>query len=77
MTQIAITVLSIAAVWCSQTEEYRRYACLFGLVAQPFWFYMAVYTGQWSIACLCFVYGYCWFIGLKEHWINYHVGQRA
>ncbi len=68
MVQAVIVVLSVLAVWCSQTTALQRYACFFGLASQPFWFYMGATTGQWAIMVLCFVYGAAWFNGLRVHW---------
>lgn len=39
--QVAIAVLGVAAAWLSQarSERFRRWACVFGMLGQPFWFY--------------------------------------
>ena len=41
--QIGIAMLGCTAIWLSQDEreERRRLACLFGMAAQPFWYYAA------------------------------------
>ena len=39
--QIAIALFGALAAWLSQErrESYRRWACIFGMLGQPFWFY--------------------------------------
>jgi len=72
MDQIAIALTGVVAIWLSQDkdESWRKYACLFGLVGQPFWFYSAYTAEQWGIFVLCFFYTYAWFKGFKLHWVK-------
>ncbi|MDB5845709.1 MAG: hypothetical protein JWP79_3019, partial [Polaromonas sp.] len=39
--QIGIALFGALAVWLSQErrESYRRWACIFGMLGQPFWLY--------------------------------------
>jgi hypothetical protein len=70
--QIAIALTGVVAIWLSQDkrESFRKYACLFGMAGQPFWFYSA-YTGeQWGIFTLCIFYTYAWAKGIKNNWIT-------
>lgn len=71
LDQIMIGVLGVTAIWLSQheKEDLRKYACLLGLGAQPFWFYSAWTAGQWGIFILCFFYAYAWFKGFRVHWL--------
>lgn len=41
LDQIAIALLGATAAWASQARRLglRRWACIFGLLGQPFWFY--------------------------------------
>jgi len=68
MEQIAIAIFGVTAVWLSQDARptWRRWACLFGLCGQPFWFYTAWKHEQWGILILCFFYTYSWARGLKQ-----------
>ncbi len=72
MEQIAIALTGVIAIWLTQqgNERIKKYACLFGLVGQPFWFYSAYTAEQWGIFILCFFYTYSWLIGFKNNWIN-------
>lgn len=71
--QIGIALTGVIAIWLSQDKSHglRRYACLFGLIGQPFWFYSSFVAEQWGIFVLCFFYTYAWWKGFKNHWLNH------
>lgn len=71
MDQIAIALLGTTAVWLSQDERdsRRRWACIFGLLSQPFWFWSAWHAQQWGIFALCFIYAACWVRGVRTYWM--------
>jgi hypothetical protein len=70
--QIAIGVCGLASVWLSQDERrnVQRYACLFGIVAQPFWFYATIKAGQWGIFVLTIFYTIGWLRGVRNYWFR-------
>jgi len=72
ISQIAIAMTGVTAIWLTQQsrEEWKKYACLFGMAGQPFWFYATYQAEQWGIFALCFCYAYAWFLGIKQHWIG-------
>jgi hypothetical protein len=72
MDQIAIAVTGVVAIWLTQqsNEQWKKYACLFGIVGQPFWFYSAYQAEQWGIFVLCIFYTYSWCLGIKNHWLH-------
>ena len=72
MEQIAIALTGVTAIWLSQDKrkEWRRYACLFGLVGQPFWFYSSWVTEQWGIFGLSFAFTAAWAKGFREYWLS-------
>ena len=72
MEQIAIAFTGVTAIWLSQSKnaDWRRYACLFGLVGQPFWFYAAISAEQWGIVVLCCLYTVSWARGVLNNWIR-------
>jgi len=72
MEQVAIALTGVVAIWLTQQkrEGWKKYACLFGLAGQPFWFYSSYQAEQWGIFCLTFFYTYSWFIGFKNNWIK-------
>lgn len=69
--QIAIALLGAAAAWLSQarTHALRRWACVFGMLGQPFWFYAAWTAGQWGIFAVCFIYMGAWMRGCWVYWL--------
>ena len=71
MEQIAITLTGVVAIWLSQDHriQFRKWASIFGLIGQPFWFYSAYSAEQWGIFSLCFFYTYAWFKGFRTHWL--------
>ncbi len=72
IVQLCIAVTGILAVWLSQDhrEQVRKYACFFGLGAQPLWLYTSYTEQQWGIFALTFVYIFAWSRGLYLHWIK-------
>ncbi|MEQ8233270.1 MAG: hypothetical protein RLW61_14340 [Gammaproteobacteria bacterium] len=72
LDQIGIMLTGVIAVWLTQSanEERRRYACLFGLAGQPFWFYAAFTGAQWGVFVVCVLYTLAWLRGLQTHWLT-------
>jgi len=72
IVQILIAILGVAAVWLSQDRraDRRKYACLFGLLGQPLWFYTTWKSGQWGIFALSFVYTFAWIKGFHVYWLE-------
>lgn len=71
-SEILLAVLGATAVWLSQDRRLsrRRWAPIFGLASQPFWFYATAAAGQWFIFALCFVYAGAWWRGFRQHWLT-------
>jgi len=70
--QIFIAFTGIIAIWLTQqkNEDWKRYACLFGLASQPFWFYATWKAQQWGIFGLSFIYTLNWLMGFKNYWLT-------
>jgi hypothetical protein len=70
--QIGIAFFGVIAVWLSQDSrpQWCRWACIFGLCSQPFWFMAAWKAEQWGILALCFLYALSWLRGLRTHWLS-------
>lgn len=70
--QLAIAVCGIASVYLSQDlrPRWRRWACVFGICAQPFWLYASLVAEQWGIALLTVVYTVGWLRGIRNYWIK-------
>lgn len=69
--QIAIALLGASAAWLSQARglQSRRWACLFGLAGQPFWFYASWHAEQWGIFAVSILYLVAWLRGLWLYWL--------
>ena len=70
MDQVVLLFTGAVAIWLSQNERHawRKWACIFGLAGQPFWFYSSYMAEQWGIFALCFAYTYAWYKGFRIHW---------
>ena len=70
--QLGIAAFGWTAIWLSQDEREgrRRYACLLGIAAQPFWYYTAWYAQQWGILLVCAPYTAAWAKGVYLNWIK-------
>jgi len=70
--QIGIALTGVTAVFLTQSkdESLRRYACLFGIAGQPFWFYASITAGQWGITVINVMYALAWMKGVWHHWIQ-------
>jgi hypothetical protein len=70
--QIAIGLFGVTAVFLSQSPRAntRRYACLFGLASQPFWFYATYKAQQWGIFGLSVLYAASWLRGFHVNWVR-------
>ena len=68
--QVAILFTGVVAVWLSQDkqESRRKWAPIFGLAGEPFWFYSAWLADQWGILALSLVYSAGWARGIKTYW---------
>lgn len=72
LSNIFIVVFGVLAVWLSQsdTEYQRAYSSIFGLLSQPFWFYVSIHTEQWGLVCVCVLYTIGWSKGFYNNWVK-------
>ena len=72
LSQIVIAVTGIIAIWLTQDkrEKRQKYACIFGLAGQPFWFYVTFNAEQWGIFVLTIAYTFAWLKGVHTYWIK-------
>lgn len=70
MNQLFILLFGATAVWLSQDKRtsYRKWASVFGLIGQPFWFYSAYNAQQWGVFCICILYTISWGRGFYNNW---------
>ncbi len=72
LEQAILGILGVTAIFLSQDkrEKRRALAPIFGLAAQPFWFYTMYMAEQWAVFVLSFFYTYAWWLGFKLHWLR-------
>lgn len=70
--QIALGLLGVTAIFLTQSQDARRrrFACLFGLASQPFWFYATLHAQQWGILGLSVLYTLIWMRGFYYGWVK-------
>lgn len=50
-------------------EEYRQWACIVGLVGQPFWIYATTMARQGGMFALTLIYTAAWMRGIFVYWV--------
>lgn len=72
LIQLGIGFTGGVAIFLSQQSSpyLKKFACIFGLLGQPFWMWMAVDKGLWAVAALNLFYAYSWGVGLYNNWIK-------
>jgi hypothetical protein len=70
--QLGIALCGVTAIFLTQSrsEKARRYACLFGLAGQPFWFYSAWVAQQPGVLFIAALYTVAWARGVWHHWLQ-------
>ena len=72
LSQYGIALFGVAAIWLTQSPsaQLRRYACIFGLASQPFWFVSTWLAEQWGAFALSVLYTGVWGSGFHYHWLR-------
>jgi hypothetical protein len=70
--QIGIALTGAVAVFLTQSRRFerRRWACIVGLIGQPFWFFAAIEAGQWGVFAVSVLYLLGWLRGLWTYWLS-------
>lgn len=70
--QWGIALFGVSAIALTQDPNpaRQRFACLFGLAGQPFWFYAAWQSEQWGIGLLTLLYTLAWSRGVWRQWLR-------
>jgi len=70
-SQIVIFIFGSLSIWfVSRKEKWKRWGYIFGMIAQPFWFYVSIENKQWGIVAVSFIYTYSWGMGIYNYWIK-------
>ena len=70
--QFWLAACGIISIWASQsaTDRVRRWACVFGLTAQPAWLYATWAAEQWGMFALTIAYTIGWMRGINTFWLR-------
>lgn len=70
--QIIIALSQLIALYFIhlKSENHQKYAGIFGLFGQPFWFYASYTSQQWGTFILCFFFAVMWYKNLDKYWLN-------
>lgn len=68
--QVGIVVFGLTGVVLSQLPglKFRKWAPVFGLLGQPFWFYASWKAQQFGALAMSVLYTVAWLVGLYTHW---------
>jgi hypothetical protein len=71
LVQTMIALTGSVAVWLTQDADprRRRWACIVGMIGQPFWIYMSWTIGTWGVFLTSLLYTYAWARGIHLHWV--------
>ena len=61
----AITIFLLA-----QKNKWQRWGYIIGLTQEVFWYTTTFRAKQWGIFALCFIYTFCFLLGIWNHWIK-------
>lgn len=72
LDQMLIAVTTIPAVFLSQSSRVglQRWACLFGLAGEPFWFYSSYQTQSWGVFAVAIAVTFGWLMGFRNFWLR-------
>ena len=70
--QTSILVFGLVAVFLTQVptdESVKRYACIFGLISQPFFIHATYTSNQEGMFILSICHTFVWIIGFVKSWV--------
>ena len=71
ISQIMIFILGVPALWLiGRPEKWSRWGFIFGLLAQPAWYFETITHQQYGMLALNIVYTFCWGQGIYYKWIK-------
>lgn len=68
--QVGIAIFGLTGIILANIHDAkaRKWAPVFGLIGQIFWFWSAIASKQWGILFMCFVYTGAWMLGVYNQW---------
>jgi hypothetical protein len=78
IAQVGVAFTGVTAIFLTQcgNPKLARYACLFGLAGEPFWFWSAGEAHQWGVVALAFLYTFAWGKGAWLYWVKPRVRSK-
>ena len=75
ISQIAIFIFGVSAIFMSQSPNHttQKWACIAGLIGQPFWYYTSFVNAQWGIFAMSFFYTFAWARGFRTYWMKSNI----
>jgi len=71
IANIMLCIMGMVAIWfLYHKQKWMRWGYIIGLCSEPFWFIAAWESKSWGIIVLCFVYTYCYSMGIYNYWIK-------
>jgi hypothetical protein len=70
--QTMIVITGVIAIFMTQSKNVnvQKYACIFGLIGQPFWIWASLESEQWGMLTVSVLYTIAWFQGFYNYWIE-------
>lgn len=70
--QVGLASLSLTATWLSlrKSTVMRRYACFFGMAAQPFWICSSLAAHQYGVLLATAAYSAMWVHNFYSTWVR-------
>lgn len=68
--QIGIAVFGVTGIVLAnmKSAKARKWAPIFGMAGQGFWFYMSAHEQLWGVLFMSFVYTAAWGLGIYNFW---------
>lgn len=72
IAQAAVLIFCLGSIYLTNDPNPRvkRWACVSGLISEPFWFYTTYYHEQWGIFISAFFYTAAWARGFYYTWVK-------
>lgn len=81
VAQIGAVVLGCWSMWLVNLKHKehpnKRWACILGLISEPFWMYTLIYHQQYIAIIVKFFYTVSWSMGIYNFWIKPYLKKRA
>ena len=67
---ILMTCMSSIMLVNDPRPRVQRFACIFGLISEPFWYYTTITHHQWGLFAASIVYTFAWGRGFFNNWLK-------